>query len=257
MEKKQEYKQAVLVGAAPMGQERAQLVRLLQWARPEHQQTRTNTQTEDMDCGGNCNGCHRVCDAKSNADLYLIAVDGGITFLFENGIQPDLWIGDMDSVTKQSSLDWENYQSAIKKQQFPVEKDDTDMALAVADAYEKGYREILLYGGVGGTRLSHTFANIQLMQQYEAKGCHIRLMAQNCQAEILRNGVKRYSAVMQGKISVICLSDRAEDVVIEGLQYEYQGTLTNAVALGVSNAFAGKPARISVGQGVLLLIYEK
>jgi thiamine pyrophosphokinase len=139
----------------------------------------------------------------------------------------------------------------------PVEKDDTDMALAVAKAYEKGYRNILLYGGCGGARISHTLANIQMMSFYAKKGCSLQMLGDGVRLEILHNASKTLSAAMKGSISVICLSDIAEGVTIQGLKYEYTGALTSDRTLGVSNSFVGKDAIVSVENGTLLLVYER
>jgi thiamine pyrophosphokinase len=47
-------------------------------------------------------------------------------------------------------------------------------------------------------------------------------------------------------------------VTIRGLQYELENAeLTNRFPLGVSNAFAGKPAEISVKDGILILVYPR
>lgn len=252
-----EYKQAIIIGAAPMGKEQERLLGILKWVGylPEDEDSEGNG------CRGGCNGCQSNCVQKK--DVFLAAADGGLNFLIQHHIKPDYWVGDMDSLVScqgreqaSSMVDLETYLSAVKHDIVPVEKDDTDMALAVAKAYEKGYGNMLMFGGCGGRRLSHSFANIQLMCKYEALGCHIRMMAESYQAEILKNGKLEYSPSMRGNVSVLCLSDCATGVVIEGLKYEYNGNLTNQVALGVSNHFVGEAASISVEEGILLLIYE-
>lgn len=213
----------VLVGAAPLGAERTFLDKVL-----------------EMDA------------------VYSIAVDGGISFFLERGIVPDYWIGDMDSVSKKE-LERGMEGMSLKENfcQVPVMKDDTDMALAAAKAFGQGCEEILIFGGTGGSRLSHTLANIQLMLCYEKKGCHIRMIREQSQMEVLYCGAKKFSKEMQGLISVFSLTDRAEHVEIKGLKYEYEGALSNECALGVSNAFIGRDGWISVEEGALLLVYEE
>lgn len=216
-------KTGVLVGAAPLGAERTFLEK-----------------------------------AFKTGAVYGIAVDGGISFFLEKGIVPDCWIGDMDSVSK---TDLERGMAGMSlKENFcrvPVMKDDTDMALAAEKAYGQGCEEILIFGGIGGSRLSHTLANVQLMLCYAKKGCHMKMVWEQSQMEVLYCGAKKFSKEMQGLISVFSLTDRAENVEIKGLKYEYQGALTNEWALGVSNAFVGKEGWISVEEGALLLVYEE
>lgn len=242
-----EYKQAIIIGASPMGSEESALLKLLKWAgygeQAEH-------------CSRDCDTCHTGCSAKiKNKDIYVVVADGGLKFLLKNGMLPDFFVGDLDSVELEGDL--KDILKDIPKEIVPVEKDDTDMALAVAKAYEKGYRNILLYGGCGGTRISHTLANIQMMSFYAKKGCSLQMLGDGVRLEILHNASKTFSTAMKGSISVICLSDIAEGVTIQGLKYEYTGALTSDRTLGVSNSFVGKDAMVSVENGTLLLVYER
>ena len=267
-----EYKQAIIIGASPMGSEESALLKLLKWAgygeQAEH-------------CSRDCDTCHTGCSAKiKNKDIYVVVADGGLKFLLKNGMLPDFFVGDLDSVeledtptekTQSDGMQTEDTPTGkakpegalkdilkdIPKEIVPVEKDDTDMALAVAKAYEKGYRNILLYGGCGGARISHTLANIQMMSFYAKKGCSLQMLGDGVHLEILHNASKTLSAAMKGSISVICLSDIAEGVTIQGLKYEYTGALTSDRTLGVSNSFVGKDAMVSVENGTLLLVYER
>lgn len=242
-----EFKQAVIIGASPMGSEESALLKLLKWARYGEQAEH---------CNRNCDTCHTGCSVKiKEKDVYVVAADGGLQFLLKNGMLPDFFVGDLDSVEPDEAL--KDVLKDIPKEIVPAEKDDTDMALAVAKAYEKGYRNILLYGGCGGARVSHTLANIQMMSSYAKKGCFLQMMGDGVRMEVLHNNSRTLPAAMKGSISVISLSDVAEDVTIQGLKYEYTGALTSDRALGVSNSFIGKDASVSVKNGTLLLIYEK
>lgn len=188
---------------------------------------------------------------------YTIAVDGGIRFFYERNILPDFWVGDMDSV---SAVIREETIEKMPPQRFcqvPVMKDDTDMALAVKKAWERGIRNVLMFGAMGGERSSHSFANVQLMLHYAKKGCRIQSISANRRMEVLYHGEKKFEADERGLVSVFALTDCAKGVLLKGLKYEYCGDLTNDVALGVSNAFVGKEACIAVGDGGLLLIYEE
>lgn len=227
---------AILVGAAPLGREQAFLEEMLSKAERD-----------------NC---------------LVIAVDGGMDFFASQKILPDCWIGDMDSTRKTSTAEairGTNEAAPGKAEEMPedrmirlpVQKDDTDMAVAAEKAYTAGCRTILIFGGLGGARLSHSMANIQLMLHYDRLGCSVRMLADGMQMEILEGGEIIFSKDTSGLLSVLAVSDAARDVKIEGMKYEYRGSLTNECALGVSNAFVGREARISVKEGALLLIWEK
>ena len=96
-----------------------------------------------------------------------------------------------------------------------------------------------------------------MMSFYAKKGCSLQMLGDGVRLEILHNASKTLSAAMKGSISVICLSDIAEGVTIQGLKYEYTGALTSDRTLGVSNSFVGKDAMVSVENGTLLLVYER
>ena len=58
-------------------------------------------------------------------------------------------------------------------------------------------------------------------------------------------------------ISVFAHSDTVRGVTIEGLKYSLSGAeLDNGFSLGVSNEFTGVPARVSVKEGTLLIVWE-
>ena len=75
----------------------------------------------------------------------LIAADGGYAYL--QGQKPDLVVGDFDS------LGYVPEGEQIIR--HPVQKDDTDMLLAVREGLKRGYRKFVLYGGIGGLSLIH------------------------------------------------------------------------------------------------------
>lgn len=247
-----EYKQAIIIGASPMGNEAAQLLALLRWA---------GCGAQEESCTHDCATCRSGCrKPEMKKDIYVIAADGGLGFLLKNKLRPDFLVGDLDSIKYDDILTEAAVKAAIGEiphEIVPVEKDDTDMGLAIAKAYEKGYHEILIYGGCGGARVSHTFANVQLMSLYAKKGCQIQMMGDGIRMEVLWNGCKTFSSALKGSLSVICLSDKADGVVIRGLKYEYVGNLTSDFTLGVSNSFIGQNAMVSVEDGTLLLVYER
>ena len=114
----------------------------------------------------------------SEADL-IIAADGGYSWLRERGIRPDLLVGDLDSLGY--------VPEGVDLLRLRPEKDDTDMAIAIAEGEARGCGRFIMYGGLGG-RLDHTYANIQL-----AAG----LSRQGKQAFILSGGccIRRYTRV--------------------------------------------------------------
>lgn len=189
----------------------------------------------------------------SEEDL-VIAVDGGINYCGVLKIEPDIVLGDFDSVN-------EAQREALlaMKEQMPdrvvvlkPEKDDTDMLAALKLGLEKGYDYFLLYGATGG-RMEHTLANIQCLLFLKNHGAVGYLMDGNGMVFVMRNEEVKLRANLEGYFSLFCLGKEAKGVTIRGLKYELEDyTMTNAFPIGVSNEFIGKEATVSVRDGELV-----
>lgn len=187
-----------------------------------------------------------ICPPKAG-DLVL-AADGGVRHTQKLEITPDEILGDFDSlgfVPEGANV-------------FPVEKDDTDAMLAVRRGLEKGYRSFVIYGGLDGPRLDHTVANFQTLHFLADHQGFGLLVGNTAMAAVIQNGSIRFPEGLTGTISVFCAGGDAQGVDIEGLFYPLQnGILSAGFPLGVSNHFTGKPAKITVRQGSLLILWER
>ena len=191
--------------------------------------------------------------AVGEEDL-VIAVDGGINYCGVLEIEPDIMVGDFDSVN-----DAQREAILNMKEQIPdrvvvlkSEKDDTDMLAALKLGLEKGYDYFLLYGATGG-RLEHTLANIQCLLFLKNHGAVGYLMDGSGMIFVMRNEEVKLRANLEGYFSLFCLGKEAKGVTIKGLKYELEDyTMTNAFPIGVSNEFIGKEATVSVRDGELV-----
>lgn len=189
-----------------------------------------------------------LCPYPASGD-YVIAADRGFDSLMAYGVRPDLAVGDFDSLGHRP-----NHPNVI---QLPTEKDDTDMVYALRKGVELGYRRFVLLGGVGG-RLEHTLGNLQLLDWLAGQGAQGFLAGEKTAATCIRDGkTVAFPETMEGYLSVLCNSGRAEGVDLVGLKYPLDNyTLTGDFPLGVSNRFLGEPAAVSVERGSLFLIWE-
>ena len=195
-----------------------------------------------------CAGGFEALLEPLDKDDYLLAADGGLTHFEKLDRSPDGILGDFDSLGYVP-------QGAVV---FPVEKDDTDAMLAVRQGLQMGYREFLLYGSLDGPRLDHTVANFQTLQFLADRGATGYLIGNTHIVTVVKNGSIRFPETAAGIISAFCMGADAEGVTIEGLQYTAENALLSAgFPLGVSNHFVGQPAKISVGKGSLLVIWER
>lgn len=187
-----------------------------------------------------------LCPGTSD---FVIAADGGLRALEKLGVRPDLLIGDLDSLGDHP------LPANVPLEKHPVEKDDTDTGIALAQGYAMGYRRFALYGCAGG-RVDHLIANFQSMCRYSKLGASVRLIAPEYDAYALSNGSILLPHRPAGTtVSIFCHGDQAEGVSIRGLYYTLdQHTLTCDHPLGVSNHHTEEQAEITVRNGNLLII---
>lgn len=185
--------------------------------------------------------------APIESGALLIAADGGLRHFEALGRSPHVILGDFDSLGYVPE----------GSQVFPVEKDDTDMMLAVRHGLARSCREFYLYGAMDGDRLDHTIANFQTLAYLQTRGARGWLIGKRYLATVIQNEGVRFSAAATGILSVFAMGTNAEGVSICGLQYPLEnGTLSCAYPLGVSNHFVGQTAEISVKNGMLLLLWD-
>lgn len=179
----------------------------------------------------------------------VIAADGGYAYLKELGIEPDVLLGDFDSLEVMPE-----HHHLIRHS--PI-KDDTDMALAAYYAQEQGYTRFFLYGGLGG-RLDHTFGNLQLLNGLSRAGAEVYLIGDGVVITAITNERITFDAGAEGMISVFCFGEPATGVWERGLKYTLtDATLTCDRALGVSNEFTGEESYIEVRKGTLVLLWDE
>lgn len=179
---------------------------------------------------------------------YVIAADRGFDSLMAYGVNPDLVVGDFDSLGHTPK-----HPNVV---QLPKVKDDTDMVYALRKGLELGYRRFVLLGGVGG-RLEHTLGNLQILDWLTTQGAAGFLAGEKIAATALRNGSITFPASMSGYLSVFCNSGTAEGVTLSNVKYPLDDyTMSGSFPIGVSNEFQGAPATVSVRNGSLLLLWE-
>jgi len=178
----------------------------------------------------------------------IIAADKGYETLKRIGISPDLAVGDFDSLNM--------IPEDVKVLRHPIEKDDTDTALAVEAGIGRGYRRFMIYGCTGG-RPDHTYANMQMLSSMAKRGLKAYLFGSGYTVFALKDGKVTFSERKCGTVSVFSITDRSVGVWEKGLKYTLDDdVLTNDTPLGVSNEFIGEKSEIGVKNGILLIMCE-
>lgn len=200
---------------------------------------------------GDFEGAELLCPQKG--DL-VIAADGGLAHLRKLHIEPDVVLGDFDSLPVGEAVPESDTCKVIS---FPPEKNYTDMMLAAETGYEQGFRVFRIFGGTGG-RMDHTLANIQVVVNLVRRSCKAYLIGCDYIITAVHNGAIQFPESFQGYFSVYAFSDTAFGVNEKGFQYGLDHfTLRNDDPRGISNEFCGLPGEISVEEGTLLICMER
>ncbi len=180
----------------------------------------------------------------------IICADGGLSTLEKFSVLPDVCVGDFDSLGYVP----EKENTVV----FNKEKDETDTFLAYLEGKKLGFDKFVIFGGIGGNRPEHTFANLQLLSYMAKRGERGFLIGEDTIITAISDGKIKFPETNRGYISVFCFGDNADGVNIKGLKYECtDGSLKNDFPLGVSNEFTGKQAEISVKKGVLTILWHE
>ncbi len=189
-----------------------------------------------------------------HADDYILCADGGTHHALALGLEPNLVVGDMDSLSKDA---WKKLEQAnVQIELHPRDKDETDLELAVRRAIEMEPDSILIVGALGG-RVDQTLGNIALLSD-------LRLFALDAR---LDDGVEeiffcRKQAEVQGRsgdlVSLIPWNGEVHGVRTEGLKWTLRGeTLYPEKTRGISNEMIDQTASVSTESGLLLIVHQR
>ena len=186
----------------------------------------------------------------------VIAADSGLDAAFANGIQPDLIVGDLDSASQEAVI--RAQRAGIDIERHPIDKDATDLELALGSAVRRGVTSILVLGGYGG-RLDHFLANALLLAAPMFAGVAIEWRTGHTTVTAARAGVPVELVAEPGDlVSLLPIGGTATGVTTQGLRWPlYEEALHTGSTRGVSNRVATSPVRISVSEGVVLTIHER
>ena len=79
---------------------------------------------------------------------------------------------------------------------------------------------IFIYGGTGGSRLSHTLANLQTLLYY--KDLFVVLVDKEEAVFLLYDATVRFSKACEGYLSVFSITEKSYGVTERGLKYEIE-----------------------------------
>jgi len=185
-------------------------------------------------------------------DDFILCADGGTRHALALGLTPNVVIGDLDSVTEEERRRMKELDVEII--QHPVDKNETDLELAINHALNLNPKSILILAALGG-RMDQTLANIALLSSLQLVTFDIRLT----------DGVEeiffcRDQAQIKGRsgdiVSLIPWQGEVSGVFTENLRWHlHHEMLYPEKTRGISNEMTADVATVTIKSGFLLIVH--
>lgn len=191
---------------------------------------------------------------KSEDTEFVIGVDRGLKFLYDNEIKPDYIVGDFDSVPK-GLVDYYREEADVPIREFNPVKDASDTEIALRLCLGLNRKEIWILGGTGN-RIDHLWANIQCLQIALDAGADARIVDSHNQIRLLDKGITLKREEAFGKyFSLFPLELPVDALTITGAKYPLKNHfLKPDDSLCVSNEFELDEVKISFLFGKVILM---
>ncbi|MBA3724850.1 MAG: thiamine diphosphokinase [Candidatus Levybacteria bacterium] len=171
----------------------------------------------------------------------IIAADGGANNCRILDIEPDIIVGDLDSITPDTS----QFFIHVPRKQYPCDKDHTDLELALKEA--EGADKIALFCATG-SRVDHSLTNLYILSQYPQ-----RLMIVTEEETVFAVDRSVIVETLPGKtISLIPIGGSVKGVFTKGLKWELDNATLNNHFVSISNVSLGEQVTIELASGILL-----
>ena len=187
----------------------------------------------------------------------VVAADGGAKKARAAGLAPDLVVGDGDSLGPDGL-------AAVRAAGIPVElaaieKDESDLELAVAAAVVRGATRLTILGALGGARFDHALANAWLLAHPALVGRVAVLLDDATRVRLLDATAAPAEVRLDGApgdlVSLFPFGVDAVGVTTAGLAYPLRDEpLRSGPARGLSNVRSGPEARVALRAGRLLIV---
>ena len=192
---------------------------------------------------------------REHSDL-VIAADAGVNWLLAFGVCPDYIVGDLDSARENAVMTFQKMGAKVTT--VAREKDETDTFLAAHMALELGAKDVTLFGGTGGDRLDHTYANFLVLDYLTGQGVAAKMVDKHTTVYFVKDQIE----LKEPPGTVLSLFPFMGEAVVwapEGsLQYPLDKLrLKGDFPVGISNVFQNEVVHIKVLEGQVLLFINR
>ncbi len=194
----------------------------------------------------------RQCRIPAWVEPLVIAADSGLSPALTLGLPITAVVGDFDSVDPLvlAAID----RTKVDVEPHPVDKDATDLELAIAAAVARGATEICVLDSMRG-RADHFLATMLLLGSRRWSHCSMTACIDRVRVTIVPSGTTRSIDVDVGAIlSLIAITD-VIGITTSGLHYPLMDeTLRHGTTRGVSNLVMTRPITVATRNGTLVVM---
>ncbi|MDX6618846.1 MAG: thiamine pyrophosphokinae [Gaiellales bacterium] len=185
---------------------------------------------------------------------FVIAADSGLEHATALGLEVDALVGDMDSASAEAVRAAET--AGVQVERHAVDKEATDLELALEHALRRGARRVTVVSGGGGARLDHHLAELVLLAAVRFAPLRIDARIGAARAFAIHAGEAVSLAGEPGAVlTLLALGGPAHGVTTAGLRWPLRAeTLEPGSTRGVSNEISSGPVRIEISGGSLLAV---
>ena len=188
----------------------------------------------------------------------VVAADGGAEHCLALGLEPDVLVGDLDSITPEAL--GRLRERGIELRQAPRDKDESDMELCLLLARERGMARVTVLGGLGLLRPEHSIANLLLLADPRFDAMAVVLAGHGARTWRIGTSSGPGEAQLSGRpgdyVSLFALDPSVAAVRTEGLRFPLDGEdLPLGPSRGLSNRMVAEDARIVSGRGRLVIVH--
>lgn len=188
----------------------------------------------------------------------LIAADRGVEFFMGTDMEPNVAVGDFDSLSAEGAAYMETL-AHTEIIRLKPEKDDSDTQSAVNYAIGQGTEKITILGATGN-RIDHLMANFGLLMLGRSRCVKIILADAYNYMCLVESGTILKREEQFGKyVSFFPIEGDVAGLTLKGFKYPLNGYYLKVEDSGltVSNEIADPEAEITFDKGKLLMIMSR
>ena len=197
-------------------------------------------------------------DQAGRKNIKLIAADRGVEFFKGTDWQPEVAVGDFDSLSAEGEL---YLQGLVETEivRLKPEKDDSDTQSAVNFAIDHGAERITILGATG-KRIDHLMANFGLLVHGRNRGADIILVDQWNYMKLIESHTVLKKEEQFGKyVSFFSLEGDMPGLTLVGFKYplDHYHLRVSDSGLTVSNEIKAEEAVVSFDGKYLLMLMTR